>query len=263
LSAMSGGIGTFDELLDHCLDNTDLTRLAEAEDVHADDYLIFVLEESGKVTVTEDERVVRLDLLADGLVFTHRLTADEIAGDMVEMNPDLAVLDLGTREIHGPDGPISPEFDRSGYSPHGSWVGPPGWLSSFGTGELVAFRRSADLVVVEPAGEVGEGTEEAAALERAFEEVAGLEGATGQEPWIILEEMIVADLALFRTPVRPISELLADAGLMADGAHLGPADGSWDPPGVAAKREFRGRLFQQFGFEACCEAAFDEVLEAF
>jgi hypothetical protein len=32
LSAISGGIGTFDELLDHCLDNTDLLRLAEEEE---------------------------------------------------------------------------------------------------------------------------------------------------------------------------------------------------------------------------------------
>jgi hypothetical protein len=263
LSAISAGIGTFDELLDHCLDNTDLMRLAEEEDVHADDYLLFVLEDSDRVTVTEDERVVRLDLLADGLVFTHRLTADEVAEDMVEMNPDLAVLDLGTREIHGPDGPISLEFEWAGYSPHGSWVGPPGWLSSFSSGELVAFRRSADSVVVEPAGEVGEGTEEAAALERVFEEVVGFEEEIGQEPWIILEEMIVADPSLFRNPVRPISELLADAGLMADGAFVGPADASWDPPAVAAQKEFRAGIIQRFGFEACCEAAFDEAIEAF
>src|SRR5690606_21469444 len=203
------------------------------------------------------------DLLADGLVFTHRLTADEVAGDTVEMNPDLAVLDLGTREIHGPDGPISLEFEWAGYSPHGSWVGPPGWLSSFSAGELVAFRRSGDSVTVEPADDVGHGTEEAAALERAFEEVVGFEEEMGQEPWIILEEMIVADPSLFRSPIRPISELLADAGLMADGAFVGPADASWDPPAVAAQKEFRTGIIQRFGFEACCEAAFDEAIEAF
>lgn len=263
LSAISGGVGTFDELLDHCLDHTDLIRLAEAEDVNADDYLLFVLEDSDRVAVTEDERVIRLDLLADGLVFTHRLTRDEVEGDMVEMNPDLAGLDLGTRHIHGPDGPITLEFDRSGYSPHGSLVGPPGWLAAFSPGDLVAFRRSGDSVTVEAAGDVEDGTDEAAALQRAFEEVVGFEEEIGQEPWIILEEMLVTDPGLFRRPVRPISELLEDAGLTADGAFVGPADSNWDPPGVAVQKEFRAGIIRRYGFEACCAEALDVVIEAF
>lgn len=262
LAAMDSGQNHVEDILYHCLATTDLDRLAETAGMDVMEYLLFEIEGSDRLTVTYDDHVVRLDELANGLVFTHRLTESELAGDMVEMNPDLAALDLGTAELSTPAGPVTLEFDfqtDSPYSEHGSWQGPPGWLSGFAPGDLAAFRRDGDGVIVEAAGELADGDAEVAEIAQAFFDLVS-DGA-GEEPWIVLEEAITANPALFRRPVPPVSDLLTDAGLEPRGAFIGPADEIWDPPGVVAERRVRETLAARFHFEACCEEALDNVIE--
>ena len=44
---------------------------------------------------TPDRTLARTDVLLDGLILTHRLTADELADGEVLLTPDLVVLDWG------------------------------------------------------------------------------------------------------------------------------------------------------------------------
>lgn len=264
LTALSSGVTHLDDLLDHCLTHTDLAKWAEDEDVSPEEYLLFEIDESGRFFITDDDKLVRLDELADGLIFTHRLTEIEVARDLVEMNPDLAALDLGAPQLSSPAGPVTLEFDFTGDFPfeHGGWVGPPGWLSGFDPGDLVAFRRVGDEVEVESAGTVGDGAAEVSAIRLVFDEEIGLEEGVGEEPWQILQDAIVVDDALFRRPVRPVSELLADAGLSSRGAFIGSRDTPWEPPGVVATQRFRDTLSQRYGLEGCCDDALDVVIDA-
>lgn len=264
LAAVSSGIDDYLDLVGHLLERTDLAARALEEDESPEEYLFYLLEDEPRILVTDEDEVIRLDERAEGLVFTHRIRPDEVDGGMVDLVPDLSLLDLGVRELSTSDGPLGLEFGRTGgspYSAHGSWVGPVGWLSGLTPGALIVFRRIGDRVVVEEvATEVGEGEAEVAALRDAFEIEAGYDQGVGEEPENLLRHAVLADPSLFRSPVRPVSELLQDAGLSVRGPFVGPADAEWEPRGVAVAEDFRAHLRQVYGFNACCDAALDQVL---
>ncbi|MEX2279631.1 MAG: SEC-C metal-binding domain-containing protein [Acidimicrobiia bacterium] len=263
LAAVSSGIDDFFQLVDHLLARTDLEAEALAAGEPPDEYLFFLLEEDARILVTDDDEVIRLDELGDGLVFTRRVSTEEVTGDMLDVVPDLSLLDLGSGELSTPAGPLRLEFgwtERSPYSAHGSWAGPNGWLSGFTPGDLIVFRRVGDHVVVEAPTEVGDGEAEVAALRDAFE--IGYDEGIGEDPEYLLRQAVLADSALFRSPVRPVSELLVDAGLSIQGTFVGPTDTEWVPPAAAAAEAFRSHLRQVYGFNACCDDAFDLVVDA-
>jgi hypothetical protein len=265
LAAVSSGIDDYLELVDYLLERTDLEARALEAGESSDEYLLYLLDNDARILVTDDDEVFRLDELADGLAFTHRVTYEEVAGDMLDLVPDLSLLDLGSSGLSTSAGPLRVEFDRgdtSPYSADGSWVGPNGWLDGFAPGDLVVFRRVGDEVVLEVATDVGEGEAEVAALRDAFEIEVGYDAGLGQEPEFLLRNAVLADDSLFRTPVRPVSELLADAGLSVEGGFAGPTEVAWKPPGVAWADEYRSQLRQEYGLNACCDDAFDVVLDA-
>ncbi len=265
LAAVSSGIDDYLELVDYLLERTDLeTRALEAGEP-PDEYLFYLLESDARILVTDEDEVIRLDELADGLAFTHRVTSEEVAGDMLDLVPDLSLLDLGSSGLSTSAGPLRVKFDRgdtSPYSADGSWVGPNGWLHGFAPGDLVVFRRVGDEVVLGVATEVGDGEAEVVALRDAFEIEVGYDAGLGQEPEFLLRNAVLADDSLFRTPVRPVSELLADAGLSVEGGFAGPTEVAWKPPGVAWADDYRSQLRQAYGLNACCDDAFDVVLDA-
>lgn len=265
LAAVSAGISDYLDLVDHLLDQSGLEAIALDAGESPDEYLFYLLEGDARIFITDDDEVIRVDELVDGLVFTHRVTSEEVAGDMVDVVPDLSLLDLGSTELSTPAGPLRLEFGRgdgSLYSAHGSWVGPSGWLSGFAPGDLIVFRRVGDQVVVEAATEVGEGKAEVAAVRDTFEIVVGYDEVLGDESEHLLTRAVIADRALFRAPVRPVAELMADAGLSIEEAFVGPTDSDWKPPGMAAEEDHRSRLRQVYRFNACCDDAFDLVLDA-
>src|SRR5690606_19278099 len=150
---------------------------------------------------TADFQVVRLDELAHGLVFTHRLTAEEISSNRAVMSPDLASLNVGTIDLSSAGLPVSMDLRPGDATQAVGWVGPAGWLAGFAPGDLVGFRRSGDEVIVERVDEVDEGAAEASALRAAYDTLIGDKEGVGEEAWIVLETALIDDPQLFRSPV--------------------------------------------------------------
>lgn len=90
----------------------------------------------------------------------------------------------------------------------------------------------------------------------------GIDEGVGEESEHLLTRAVLAGRTLFRAPVRPVSELMADAGLSIEGAFVAPTNSEWKPPGMAAAEDHRSRLRQVYRFNACCDDAFDLVLDA-
>jgi hypothetical protein len=199
LAAVAEGITGYVELVDHCVQLTELGEQADMVGEDPAEYLYFLLENTDLVRITDDDQVIRMDLLLDGVVFTHRLTESEIAGDLVTAIPDLAAIDLDTQALEVSGGTVRLEFDFGDdphLSEHGSLVGPAGWLDRFSPGDVVAFRRQGRSLVVEPAGELADGTEEIDAIREAFEAETGYREELGAEPGFVLER----DISVHITP---------------------------------------------------------------
>lgn len=266
LAAVADEITHYPDLVDHCLTHTELGKLAETLDDDPAEYLADVLAESDLIRITDADEVIRIDLLLDGLVFTRRLTEHEIAGDMVELIPDLAAIDLDAPpdlEVMG--GAVTIEFDWGDdphLSEHGSLVGPSGWLEGFAPGELVAFRRQGTRLLVEPVGAVGNGDDEAEAIAAAFDyETAHGEGPAA-EPGYVLERVLIEHPGLFRRPVPPVTDLLAAAGCEIEGAWVGRAGEDWMSQLVSGFEDLRSRLRSEYQLNDCCEDALADVIAA-
>ena len=265
LAAVADGVTDYLDLVDHCLGHSELGERADILDEDPAEYLHFLLEDTDLIRITGDDEVIRMDLLLDGVVFTHRLTESESAGDLVDFIPDLAAIDLDTRELDVPGGTVKLEFDWADdphLSEHGSLVGPAGWLDGFAPGDLVAFRRQGTSLVVEPVGEVADGNEEIGAIEHAFEAEIGYREGQATEPGIVLEHVLIEHPGLFRRPAPPVCELFAAAGLEIAGAWMGRAGVEWKPPMVARLDDLRARLHSTYQLDDCCEEALDVVIAA-
>src|SRR5699024_10802715 len=125
-----------------------------------------------------------------------------------------------------------------------------------------AFRRSDDELSVEVVAEVDDGVPEASAIRSAFDATVGYAEGVGEEAWIVLERALIDNPGLFHSPVRPISELLAEVGLESDDEFLGPKDRAWHRPGARVAKGFRDMLAGEYELEDCCEDALDVAIEA-
>ena len=220
------------------------------------------------IWTSDDDVATRLDLLMDGTMFTHRLSAGEIASGAVDVEPDLTVLNLDVQEFHSPlvlagGG----ELEVSYFGPDGEMaaptlIGPEGWLGEFSSGDLVVFIRGSEgRVTVHLATDVGDGAEESDAIDACFLTYRRSELA-GFDTLPILVEVMMANHASFRSPVAPISDLLAARGLEAHREMIGPIDSDWLPPALVIALEERAEVANMYGFSDCCEEAFDVALKA-
>lgn len=215
------------------------------------------LMDSDRVAELPDGRLANADALTWGLTLTHRLTERELASEGVDIEPDLGSL-LG--------------FDRDGFElGGGGWVnaayahdlegeegnedvpvngalfGPPGWLSSYRAGDLVAFRRRGGSLDVSAADPDGERTQEAVeALRAAFQ--AWRESSTIVFTVSCVFAVLDASPELLRSPSLPLSELAGEAGLETQ------ADRLVDP--VDQRERMSQMLADRYGFEDCCAEAF-------
>ncbi|MEA2058457.1 MAG: SEC-C metal-binding domain-containing protein [Actinomycetota bacterium] len=265
LAAVASGVDDYLELVDHCLKNSELAKEVDIVGDDPTEYLIFLLENTDRVRITDEGRVIRLDLLLDGVVFTHRITESEIAGDHVEYTRDLGAIDSGTRELEVPGGTVTLEFDWGDdphLSEHGSLVGPTGWLDGLIPGDMAAFRRQGARLVVEPVSDLADGSREIEAIEHAFDAETDRRKDLGAEPGYVLEQALIAHPDLFQRPVPPTSELFAAVGLEISGAWMGRIGGKWKPPMVARLDDLRARLHSTYQFSDCCEEALDVVIAA-
>jgi hypothetical protein len=243
--------------LDH-LTGDDVEELADQLDDLLSHYDGFWVTANDVVALSED--------LIIGTVFTHRVTAGELASGMLTMTPDLSALwsvETDTMPLAAGgelDLALGP-YDESA-DDHGSLVGPDGWLAEYAPGDLLALRRTADGLRVEVAGDVGDGAEESEALERALvRRVFGPD--MGEEVFVlVLDAIAESEVPLFCDPVRPLVEILHAAGLEHRGAFVGPIGVEWQPPAVAVAEAERVMLAERYQLDLCCLELLDDAMEA-
>ncbi len=190
------------------------------------------LWELPRVLPVRDGRLVHLPTMAEGRTFTHRMTGPELEDRRLTSGPDLALYETflpplvhaSGEEIVLQDWHDADDPDRAT-----SLFGPDGWLpEDLEPGDLVACRiEDGRLTVtrVDAADLDPEASERAADhLRTTFETLDGRNAVGGpiDEPELLLETVVRVP-TLFRRPLAPVVELLAETGLVSDGSR-GVAD---------------------------------------
>ncbi|MCB0996808.1 MAG: SEC-C domain-containing protein [Acidimicrobiales bacterium] len=222
-----------------------------------EDQLLAAVDGSDSVWITADRRAVAMSSVLDtGMTLTHRFTEAELVAGQVVAAPDLSVLDWDAPDgldVAG-GGRVELRFDEPAQP--GRLVGPPGWLDGYSAGDLVSFRRDGGVVSIEAVDDVGDGGAELAALRVAATRFIG-NGRGEEEPPVALDAM-AADPSLFRSPVRPIGELLAEIGLERRGHEWGWAHETWNTRAEAYQKRV-DRILRQYELEDCCRVALERV----
>ncbi len=195
-----------------------------------------ILDEVNRpVTQLVDGRWVWLPTLLAGRVFTHRLSADEVAHDLLTVTPDLGAItalcdhDPYRQLVDGsPVQTVLTEYDdelleRRGIpaevvDPIGALLLAPGVLAGLGVaeGELVAVRLTESGLLVERVTALADsdvGARLAATMDA--DEPVYFDAAV----WTVCTE----DPAAFTEPLPPLSEIVDDYGLARQGEWLAPA----------------------------------------
>jgi hypothetical protein len=239
-----------------------LAHLRSLEDERLACELDEIFLNTDRIWITSDATVASTAALLDGVNFSHRVTSSERERGVLDAIPDLSVLDFdadGSLTLAG-GGELEFMFadDGSAFHEHGSFVGPPGWLDTIGAPGVVVVSRAGDTVSLHAGIEPSRGDAEEAALRQAFDR-HHVEGVL-VEPTEIVLDVLCRDPSLFRTPVAPISELFERAQLECRGAWVGLKGELAKPPGVVHHERLVNALKEEFGFDRCCTAAFEEVL---
>lgn len=188
--------------------------------------------------------------------FTHRLTADELARQAIDLSPDLIALAL-PRAVTLQDGTAvrtagSHEDPRA--VDEGSLLGPDGWLAGFTAGGLVAVGYDGTTASLAPlddrAADEGASRTTGQALRQVFD---GIRSDRAPEVHRLVIDTLGLHPAAFAEPVAPINELLAAAGLSVREAWVGPADRRWSTPPEDARRQRLEELL--VGADGCCATA--------
>ncbi|MDH4075334.1 MAG: SEC-C metal-binding domain-containing protein [Acidimicrobiia bacterium] len=204
-----------------------------------------------------DRWIDRVERVLAGRVFTHRLTADELAQGWIDPWPDLQVLNVDHDDPDPfeaqPEGgskpsspaPIEPAFDQA--DGDRLLLSAEQW-STLAPGDLIAVRRRGAAMDVEPVepSSFGSGQAEGEAMAAAVAAGPG----RGVPVVFALMDALMDDPALFTRPVPPVRELVAAAGLSTDGVGIGPADRIWDEPG--AERMMAERAVSSYDLDECC-----------
>ena len=191
-------------------------------------------EMSSPAALLVDERWVWLPTLLAGRIFTHVVTAAEVAHDLLTDTADLGpVTELcefdGYQQLAdgSPIRVVVAEFDDDVLAERGIPVDvvpevgvllPAGTLAALGVGagDLVGIRLTDVGLAVERVTSVGPGDDVAARLTALLAE---------DEPTFVgaaVYELCVADPELFAEPLPPITAVIADAGLVLDGESMAP-----------------------------------------
>ena len=224
---------------------------------------------------TPAERKVLTKWAVDrGLTLTHVLTEDEQRDGKIEVNPDLTVLlaDVsgGIELAYG-----SGDLYEDGSEPGRPRVaGPPEWLFGFDVGDVLSFRREDGRIEVTwlEQDELADPGDEVAALRAAFDVWARPDGSFDAVP--VMMEALGSSPTAFRRPVAPLGAIFAGLDLETRDGEWGPAATPWE-----SFRERRGEwgdagdgddgddgpveVGDRFGFDRCCDVAFDRVVAAF
>jgi tetratricopeptide (TPR) repeat protein len=266
--AERGIVADYDELarlVDEALDEPDLEGEAMTE----------LLVDSEGVYDLLDGRVADLARLVEGLTVTRRLSRDEAAVERITFALDLLPLSYisvesfpltggGTAEVSDP--PLPNEIGDADLPSFGEaeapapldddmrscddWLltGPPGWLRA-AAGDLVSLTwRDGALHVAVAVADPASTERATAALRRAAEvHVAGDDAVDAGN---LILQVMAEDRELFRTPLQPLSELVAAAGLEAHGDWVARPGFDWSAWRTRhAQRTFEGHLRVAHGLD--------------
>ncbi|MDT2008271.1 hypothetical protein FXW78_35605 [Rhodococcus opacus] len=165
-----------------------------------------------------DGRNVALDVLLVGRVLTHRLTAQEISADVVEMDDfgPLLLLGSGEPDVDGFEVVFFDE-DADMFADEAALVLPQGTLAQCSPGDLLALTTSTSGVhlgfVDEP---VADGPDLALRFTRRLTESAVVD--LEEEVW----QLLVDDPAAFTVPTVPLTEIVEDADFDRSGKLVAP-----------------------------------------
>jgi hypothetical protein len=184
-----------------------------------------LLWELPRMMPVRDGRLVHLPALAEGRTFTHRMTGPELDDGRITAAPDLSLYETFLPPLvhtSGEEVVLKDWQDEDDPDRETSLFGPAGWLpEGLEPGDLVACRIDDGRMTVsriDAADLDAEASERAADHLRTTYEALGGHNAVGgpvDEPELLLEAVVRAP-TLFRRPVAPVLELLAEAGLARD-----------------------------------------------
>lgn len=239
-----------------------LRHLQDLDDEEIAEELEDVLLVTDDTWVTGDGVVASTAVMLDEVNFSHLVTRSEMERGVLDATPDLVVIDFDTGDGLPLDtgGEIKLEFPLKGepeLDEHGSFVGPPGWLSVLSSPGMVVLHRSGRTVSLRVGSELASGDAEVEALRRAFDD--HYQEGIAVEPTEILMDALCRDSSLFRSPVPPIRELLERAGLECLGAWVSRRGEEAKPPGAVRLERMNTMLGEKYGFDSCCRVAFDKV----
>lgn len=250
-----------DEFIDALVASTDLGELAAAEGITPEIYFEEIRPVEDLIW-DQGDHVIRLDTRIDRVVLTHRLTAEEIETDELTAYPDLGLFDFDSNEVRTADGV---ELTTRRWD---TWVGPPGWLSAFEPGDLIAVRRSDRRLALEAIDANSDGDREAQALENAWAAERRDEN-TLVALGILVTWTIATDPDAFSQPVPPIDELVERIGLVRVDEWVGRPgsrfpDLGWDPDDPDGDEfDLEGDIAEAYDLDVCCQDALGTVLLAF
>lgn len=189
------------------------------------------------------DEVVDLSVVGEGMVFTHRLTEDEITDDRLDVSADLAVLDRIAQAdggLHLPDATplLLHRRSRHGAGRGGtvlltrSLEGPPGWLSSWAAGSVIGVSAADGYLTIEgvEADDLDDTDTIAAQIHDDLH--AAFDAANhGDDSPVFVEEMQTAWLLQGWTGLShhtlPFTEVVAAAGFEVGGGDIG-RPGTWE-----------------------------------
>lgn len=244
----------FGDLYEWAEEHSDLIAVAARRDLAPDQYLEELIDDDPRLFDTGGA-LLRLDLLLDSLVFTHRLTAGEVERSVLFTHPDLPVIDWdGIETFQTPAGTVTnPVRDLA-------LDGPEGWLGEFSPGDVVSIRRRLGVLSVEHAP-ASLDTEPALAIRSAFDASLAVDGDPVQELGEVLLLAVEMTPTLFRTPVAPLSELIAAAGLATQGEWIAEAGTDFSSTGPVLMEERLEHTVRRWDLDACCRERLEWLLE--
>lgn len=184
--------------------------------------LDMLLDSDGPLAMLAGDLVVHVESFTRAVVLTHRLSGDERDTGVLAIGADLAGL-LRRRVLHLPDGGEVVHVDS------GRWEYPPGWLSGFPAGALLAVRIGADgtarLTTLD---------QQPAVADELVELLRTVYDAAVEEPWLPVDAedlvlgMLIRRPQVFAEPAAPLTELAAAAGLECRGDTFAHEESVWE-----------------------------------
>jgi uncharacterized protein YecA (UPF0149 family) len=194
----------------------------------------------GEVFPFDDGAWGHLPALAEGVLLTHRLTAEETELGVLGLDLDLDLWGLVALDGHPIEGggEVKTRFLSNGPVPHGfatGLVGPEGWLAGHEPGDLVGLRYvdgvlALETVTLPPSEETSAAISTVVGVARIAAEFDATEGDP-DDPGASGAAVVLGarrlDQDIFRTPLPPLTEMLGAGGLEIERGYVGLPGTAW------------------------------------